>query len=149
MGHGEQNYNKPTSGQQVFTAPPTYKYKSFWIKRISAVERANRQKRAQVHTVSWRFTCSTNFPGDPMAGELVRLWRKATPTQQFLMFVSHVSRPLLLAFSNLILAVTKVTSIYFNLYAHSCSFLAGTFLRDALLSSIYKHQFFPYILNWA
>jgi len=63
------------------------------------------------------------------------------------MFMSHVSGPLLLAYSNFILAVTKVTSKYFNLYAHSCSLLADTFLHDALLPSVYKHQFFPYVLN--
>ena len=150
MGHGEQADNKPSFGQQVFAAALTYsKLMSFWMKRISAVGRANRQKRAQVHTLSWGSSSSTKFPGDPTARRLVRPWRRATPTQQFCMFMPLVRRPLLLAYSNLILAVTKVTSKYFNLYAHGHSFLAGTFLYDALLSSIYKHQFFPYGLNWA
>lgn len=69
MVHGEQDDNKPTFSQQVFAAALTYKkFKSFWIKRISAEERANRQKRAQVHTLSWGSNSSTEFPGESTAG---------------------------------------------------------------------------------
>lgn len=148
MGHEEQDDSKPTFGQQVFTAALTSKkFKGFWTKRISAVERANRQKRAQVRTPSWGSTSSTEFPADPTARGLVQPRRRPAPTQQFCMFISHLSGPLLFAYCNLILAVTKVTSKYFNFYADSCSLscrhlspwcFALFHLQTSVLSLCYK-----------